>query len=176
MNQRAVFRIERMIDDKVLLCRRESAFDIDPIDEGSTERVGATANAENPGGTDAGNALTPFSNGKNALTRTPLSSSKNAATSTNSRDIQCKRVVPGLLDTEESRRSIPLRRDDAFYRHTATGRRGEEGRTVVTRIFDTEERLIPLAPALPTCGDERAIGARLRAATDKMLIAPEATA
>jgi hypothetical protein len=37
-------------------------------------------------------------------------------------------------------------------------------------------RLIPLAPALPTCGDERAIGARLRPATDKMLIAPEATA
>ena len=37
-------------------------------------------------------------------------------------------------------------------------------------------RLIPLAPALPTCGDERAIGARLHPATDKMLIAPEATA
>ena len=38
------------------------------------------------------------------------------------------------------------------------------------------QRLIPLAPALPTFGDERAIGARLRPATDKMLIAPEATA
>jgi hypothetical protein len=37
-------------------------------------------------------------------------------------------------------------------------------------------RLIPLAPALPTFGDERAIGARLQPATDKMLIAPEATA
>ena len=35
-------------------------------------------------------------------------------------------------------------------------------------------RLIPLAPALPTYGDERAIGARLRPATDKMLIAPQA--
>ncbi len=39
-----------------------------------------------------------------------------------------------------------------------------------------EERLIPLAPALLTFGDERAIGARLQPATDKMLIAPEATA
>ena len=38
------------------------------------------------------------------------------------------------------------------------------------------KRLIPLAPALPTFGDERAIGARLQPATDKMLIAPEATA
>ena len=38
------------------------------------------------------------------------------------------------------------------------------------------ERLIPLAPALPTFGDERAIGARLQPATDKMLIAPEAAA
>ena len=38
------------------------------------------------------------------------------------------------------------------------------------------KRLIPLAPALPTFGDERAIGARLQSATDKMLIAPEATA
>ena len=37
-------------------------------------------------------------------------------------------------------------------------------------------RLIPLAPALPTFGDERAIGARVQPATDKMLIAPEATA
>ena len=36
------------------------------------------------------------------------------------------------------------------------------------------QRLIPLAPALPTFGDERAIGARLQPATDKMLIAPEA--
>jgi hypothetical protein len=35
-------------------------------------------------------------------------------------------------------------------------------------------RSIPLAPALPTFGDERAIGARLQPATDKMLIAPEA--
>ena len=33
-------------------------------------------------------------------------------------------------------------------------------------------RLIPLAPAPPTFGDERAIGARLQPATDKMLIAP----
>jgi hypothetical protein len=36
--------------------------------------------------------------------------------------------------------------------------------------------LIPLAPAVPTFGDERAIGARLQPAADKMLIAPEATA
>jgi hypothetical protein len=34
----------------------------------------------------------------------------------------------------------------------------------------------PQAPALPTFGDERAIGARLQSATDKMPIAPEATA
>jgi hypothetical protein len=38
------------------------------------------------------------------------------------------------------------------------------------------QRLIPLAPALPTFGDERAIEARLQPATDEMLIAPEATA
>ena len=37
-------------------------------------------------------------------------------------------------------------------------------------------RLIPLAPALPTFRDERAIGARLQPATDKTLIAPQATA
>jgi hypothetical protein len=35
---------------------------------------------------------------------------------------------------------------------------------------------IPLAPALPTFGDERAIGACPQPATNKMLIAPEATA
>jgi hypothetical protein len=39
----------------------------------------------------------------------------------------------------------------------------------------SDRRLIPLAPALPTFGDERAIGARLQRATDKMPIAPEAT-
>jgi hypothetical protein len=39
-----------------------------------------------------------------------------------------------------------------------------------------QERLIPLAPALLRCGDGRAIGARLQPATDKMLMAPEATA
>ena len=41
---------------------------------------------------------------------------------------------------------------------------------------ELRKRLIPLAPALPTFGDERVIGARLQLATDKMLIAPEATA
>ena len=44
---------------------------------------------------------------------------------------------------------------------------------LVKSLAVTEGRLIPLAPALPTCGDERAIGARLRPATDKMLIAPD---
>ena len=35
---------------------------------------------------------------------------------------------------------------------------------------------IPLAPAVATCGEERAIGASFQSATDEMLIAPEATA
>ena len=39
-----------------------------------------------------------------------------------------------------------------------------------------EDLSLPLAPAPPTFGDERAIGARLQPATDKMLIAPEAKA
>ena len=46
----------------------------------------------------------------------------------------------------------------------------------LARAFVSRGRLIPRAPALPTFGDERAIGARLQPATDKMLIAPEATA
>jgi hypothetical protein len=37
-------------------------------------------------------------------------------------------------------------------------------------------RLIPLAPALPTFVTNGPFGARLQPATDKMLIAPEATA
>ena len=35
-------------------------------------------------------------------------------------------------------------------------------------------RLIPLAPAVPTCGDEQAIMHRFQPDTDKMLTAPEA--
>jgi hypothetical protein len=40
--------------------------------------------------------------------------------------------------------------------------------------FEVRIRLIPLAPALPTFGDERAIV--FSPPPDKMLIAPEATA
>jgi DEAD/DEAH box helicase domain-containing protein len=36
------------------------------------------------------------------------------------------------------------------------------------------KRLIPLAPAVPTCGDEQAIMRRFQPDTDKMLTAPEA--
>ena len=81
----------------------------------------------------------------------------------------------------EGVRGDGLRRRRSGIRRRCGGRGSMTGRTGFKTKPSSEDpqtkiRLIPLAPAPPTFGDERAIGARLQPATDKMLIAPEATA